>query len=107
MLIDKREDGGYVTPVECVGDYATFVSRVREDPTVDNGLSLWCVSRQSAQGRGAQRGADRRAARAPAPQEGGLTDGIVHIATRIRASNQSNSVQYCPESPFSPLQFVM
>jgi len=44
MLIDKREAGGYVTPVECVGDYATFVSRVREDPTVDNGLSLWVVS---------------------------------------------------------------
>jgi aspartate-semialdehyde dehydrogenase len=44
MLIDKREDGGYVTPVECVGEYATFVSRVREDPTVENGLALWCVS---------------------------------------------------------------
>jgi aspartate-semialdehyde dehydrogenase len=44
MLVDKREDGGYVTPVECVGEYATYVSRVREDPTVDNGLSLWCVS---------------------------------------------------------------
>jgi len=44
MLIDKREDGGYVTPVECVGDYATFISRVRKDPTVKNGLNLWCVS---------------------------------------------------------------
>ncbi|WP_194745297.1 aspartate-semialdehyde dehydrogenase [Thermaurantiacus tibetensis] len=44
MLVDRREDGGYVTPVECVGDYATFVSRVRKDPTVENGLSLWCVS---------------------------------------------------------------
>ena len=44
MLIDKREDGGYVTPVECVGDYATFVSRVRKDPTVEHGLALWCVS---------------------------------------------------------------
>ena len=44
MLIDKREPGGYITPVECVGDYATFVSRVREDPTVENGLSLWVVS---------------------------------------------------------------
>jgi len=44
MLIDKREDGGYVTPIECVGDFATYVSRVREDPTVDNGLVLWCVS---------------------------------------------------------------
>ena len=44
MLVDKREDGGYVTPVECVGEYATFVSRVREDPTVDSGLSMWIVS---------------------------------------------------------------
>ena len=44
MLVDKREDGGYVTPIECVGDYATFVSRVREDITVENGLALWCVS---------------------------------------------------------------
>ena len=44
MLVDKREDGGYVTPVECVGEYATFISRVREDPTIENGLSLWCVS---------------------------------------------------------------
>ena len=44
MLVDKREPGGYVTPVECVGEYATYVSRVREDPTVDHGLSLWVVS---------------------------------------------------------------
>jgi aspartate-semialdehyde dehydrogenase len=44
MLVDKREDGGYVTPVECVGDYATFVSRVRDDSTVDNGIAFWCVS---------------------------------------------------------------
>ncbi|MFL9842602.1 aspartate-semialdehyde dehydrogenase [Sphingomonas sp. ST-64] len=44
MLVDKREDGGYVTPVECVGDYATFVSRVRDDSTVENGLAFWCVS---------------------------------------------------------------
>jgi aspartate-semialdehyde dehydrogenase len=44
MLVDKREDGGYVTPVEAVGEYATYVSRVREDPTVENGLNIWCVS---------------------------------------------------------------
>ncbi len=44
MLVDKREDGGYVTPAECAGDGATYISRVREDPTVDNGLVLWCVS---------------------------------------------------------------
>src|SRR3546814_5909985 len=41
MLVDKREDGGYVTPVECVGDSATYISRVREDSTVENGLTLW------------------------------------------------------------------
>ena len=44
LVVDKREPGGYVTPVECVGDYATYVSRIREDHTVDNGLSLWIVS---------------------------------------------------------------
>jgi len=44
MVIDKRENGGYVTPVECVGDFATFISRIRQDSTIDNGLNLWCVS---------------------------------------------------------------
>jgi aspartate-semialdehyde dehydrogenase len=44
LVVDKHEDGGYVTPIECVGDYATFVSRIREDSTVENGLSLWVVS---------------------------------------------------------------
>ncbi len=44
LVVDKREDGGYVTPVECVGDFATFVSRIRQDPTIDNGINLWCVS---------------------------------------------------------------
>ena len=44
LVVDKREDGGYVTPIECVGDFATFVSRIREDSTVENGLNLWVVS---------------------------------------------------------------
>ena len=44
MVIDKREDGGYITPVECVGDYATFISRIRDDATIDNGINLWIVS---------------------------------------------------------------
>ena len=44
MVIDKREDGGYVTPKECVGDFATFISRIRQDSTVENGINLWCVS---------------------------------------------------------------
>jgi aspartate-semialdehyde dehydrogenase len=44
MVIDKHEDGGYATPLDCVGEFATFVSRIREDHTVENGLSLWVVS---------------------------------------------------------------
>src|SRR4029079_9671169 len=44
MVVDKREAGGYVTPVEAVGENATYRSRNREDPTVENGLSLWVVS---------------------------------------------------------------
>ena len=44
LVVDKRDDGGYTTPIECVGEYATFVSRIRHDPTIDNGINLWCVS---------------------------------------------------------------
>jgi aspartate-semialdehyde dehydrogenase len=44
VVIDKHEAGGYVTPYECAGEDATYVSRVREDATVENGLALWCVS---------------------------------------------------------------
>jgi aspartate-semialdehyde dehydrogenase len=45
MVVDKPdEEGGYVTPVECVGDYATYISRLREDSTQDNTLNFWCVS---------------------------------------------------------------
>lgn len=44
MVLDKREDGGYITPIECVGEYATYVSRIREDATIENGLNIWVVS---------------------------------------------------------------
>ena len=44
MVVDKREPGGYITPIECVGEYATYVSRIRQDSTVENGLSMWVVS---------------------------------------------------------------
>ena len=44
LVVDSHEDGGYVTPVECAGDFATFVSRIREDATIDNGLNMWVVS---------------------------------------------------------------
>ncbi|MCZ6682531.1 MAG: aspartate-semialdehyde dehydrogenase, partial [Planctomycetota bacterium] len=44
LVVDKHEDGGYVTPYECAGEDATYISRIREDGTVENGLSLWIVS---------------------------------------------------------------
>ena len=44
LVIDNPEENQYITPIECVGDYATFVSRIREDNTVENGLSMWVVS---------------------------------------------------------------
>ena len=43
-VIDKREPGGYMTPVEAAGEFSTFVSRIREDSTVENGLAMWIVS---------------------------------------------------------------
>ena len=44
MVVDRREDGGYVTPLDCVGEYATYISRIRKDASVKHGLSLWVVS---------------------------------------------------------------
>jgi aspartate-semialdehyde dehydrogenase len=44
LVIDKREDGGYITPYEAAGEDATYISRIREDPTVENGLCMWIVS---------------------------------------------------------------
>jgi aspartate-semialdehyde dehydrogenase len=44
LVVDKREDGGYVTPYEAAGEDATYISRIREDSTVDYGLNLWVVS---------------------------------------------------------------
>jgi aspartate-semialdehyde dehydrogenase len=44
LVIDKRENGGYITPLECVGEDATYISRIRDDKTVKHGLAFWCVS---------------------------------------------------------------
>ena len=44
LVIDKREPGGYITPYEAAGEDATYISRIRKDPTVENGLAFWCVS---------------------------------------------------------------
>jgi aspartate-semialdehyde dehydrogenase len=44
LVVDKRENGGYITPFEAAGEDATYVSRIRQDPTIKNGLAFWCVS---------------------------------------------------------------
>jgi aspartate-semialdehyde dehydrogenase len=44
LVVDKREDEGYITPVEAAGEDATYVSRIRKDPTVENGLCMWVVA---------------------------------------------------------------
>ena len=44
LVVDKRDNGGYITPIECVGEFATYISRIRQDSTIENGLNLWCVS---------------------------------------------------------------
>ncbi|MBX2853801.1 MAG: aspartate-semialdehyde dehydrogenase [Rhodobacteraceae bacterium] len=44
LVVDKREDGGYITPVDSAGEFATYISRLRDDPTVDNAINMWVVS---------------------------------------------------------------
>jgi aspartate-semialdehyde dehydrogenase len=44
VVLDKREEGGYVTPTDCAGEDAVYVSRLRRDPTVPHGLAFWCVA---------------------------------------------------------------
>ncbi|HTW33644.1 MAG TPA: aspartate-semialdehyde dehydrogenase [Rhizomicrobium sp.] len=44
LVVDKHEDGGYITPVEAAGEDATYISRIRKDPTVEHGLQMWVVS---------------------------------------------------------------
>ncbi len=83
LVIDKHEPGGYVTPYEAAGEDATYISRIREDATVENGLVVLVRLGQSAQGRGAERRADRRSPDQPQAdhreEEGGVTateDGV-------------------------------
>ena len=82
LVIDKREAGGYATPYEAAGEDATYVSRIREDPTVENGLVLWVRVGQSAQGRGAQRHPDCRMPDQPQADrgqaQGGVTTSLPH-----------------------------
>ena len=87
LVVDKREPGGYVTPVECVGDYATFVSRIREDQTVDNGLSFWVVSDNLRKGAALNTVQIAETDHQPQPAgKGGLTLRVSRLADRREAS---------------------
>ncbi len=44
VVVDKREPGGYITPVDCAGEFPVYISRIRKDPTVEHGLAFWCVA---------------------------------------------------------------
>jgi len=44
VVVDKRENGGYITPKESQGEFPVYVSRIRKDPTVEHGIALWCVA---------------------------------------------------------------
>ena len=74
LVVDKREPGGYVTPIECVGEYATYVSRIRRTRPSTTAYPLGRL-RQPAQGRRAQRRANRRAPRPADPEEGLISRG--------------------------------
>ena len=85
VVVDKREPGGYITPHEAAGEDATYVSRIREDFTVENGLVVLVRVGQPAQGRGAQRRADRRGAGEPGTasgEEAGSLRPLVHTGLR-------------------------
>ena len=73
VVVDTRDDGGYITPAECQGEDAVYVSRLRRDPTVANGLGLLVRLRQSPQGCRAERGTDRRTACGARPAGAGGT----------------------------------
>ena len=97
IVIDKREPGGYITPLECAGEDATYISRIREDPTVENGLALWVRVRQSAQGRGAQRRADRRSADQPQADQGEAKAALTAPSFLISSKEHAKAFQLCSE----------
>ena len=100
LVIDKHEPGGYATPYEAAGEDATYISRIREDATVENGLSLWCVVGQPAQGRRAQRGADRRVPDQPQADRGQAQGGLSRSALLSRRGAEA-------PSPGAPRAFTL
>ena len=89
QVIDKREDGGYITPLESAGEDATYISRIREDSTDRQRPVDVDRLRQSAQGRGAQRRADRRAADRARPDFAAPTSSLEDAGARSGASKRS------------------
>ncbi len=93
LVVDKHEDGGYVTPIEVAGEDATYVSRIRENSTSREQLSLWVVSDNLRKGARAQRGADRRTLvnrKLIQPEaEGGVAASASSMKTAAKPSNAS------------------
>ena len=83
VVVDQREDGGYITPLECVGEDAVFVSRIRKDPTVAHGLSFWCVSDNLR--KGAALNAVQIAEDADCAQDAGQAGGLTRQRVGLRA----------------------
>ncbi len=88
IVIDKREAGGYATPHEAAGEDATYISRIREDATVENGLVAVVRLRQSAQGRRAQRDPDRRVPDQPPAHLGEEEGGVGTLASRATGARR-------------------
>ncbi len=81
-MIDKREPGGYITPHEAAGEDATYVSRIREDITVENGLAFWCVSDNLRKGAALNAVQIAESAGQPRPAAGQEAGGVSALTLR-------------------------
>ena len=98
VVMDQRRDGGYATPLECAGEDATYISRIREDPTIENGLSMWVVSDNLRKGAATERRADRRAIAQPRSdrdEEGGVAATSATPSPRGRRCPRSGRMRGC------------
>ena len=99
LVIDRREPGGYITPHEAAGEDATYISRIRDDPTIDNGINLWVVSDNLRKGGGAQCGADRGGAGQSRMAEAQDEGGVAHHSRKAEPGDPNTTI-------VSPLCFV-
>jgi aspartate-semialdehyde dehydrogenase len=95
VVLDKREPGGYVTPYECAGEDATYISRIREDATVENGLVLWCVSDNLRKGAALNTIGDADQAQADRGEEArGVTRSHAPVAHGLRRPGSSRPSRF-------------